>query len=171
MRGRGGFNRGGGGGDFHRGGGGGRGGRGGFNRERGGGRDFSNSKQIEIGVFDHKTELGTVVYKLSSSNGNVPLTQTFLFDSRGNQIGKIADVYGPLTEVYLNAQFDDPKYADKVKEGDKVYAPEDRCRPEEFFTSDQTAAKRGGGGRGGRGGGRGGGGRGRGGAPRGRGRF
>ena len=50
-----------------------------------------------------------------------------------------------------------------IKEGDKVYAPEDRLKPESFFVDDAPKPRGGGaGGRGGRGG-PGGGGRGRGG--------
>lgn len=162
--GRGGFNdRGGGRGGF---GGRGGGGRGGGNR---GGRDFDNGPTIEAGTFLRLCN-GTAVYKLSSPNNVVPLTQTFLFDKNNNKVGKVADVFGPLTDVYFNCEPFDKSFLNGLKEGDKIFAPQDRLKAESFFVED-AAPKRGGRGGGGRGG-RGGGGRGgRGGRGGGRGRF
>lgn len=160
MRGRGSASpRGGRGGNFggRGGGGGGRGGgRGGFH----GRDDRPRSENIEAGIFVRKSN-GTGVFKLSTSNGNVPLTQTYLFDSHNNQVGKIQDVFGPLDDVYFNLAPEDPKYLDTLKEGDKIFCPSDRCHEEAFYINDQPT-KRGGRG-GGRGGQRGGGGGGRGG--------
>ena len=165
MRGgRGGFNKNAGGrGGGNRGGfGGGRGGGGRFDK---GGRNFDNGNQVEVGTFHHLAN-GTAVYALSTKDGHVPLTQTFLFNDRKEKVGKIGDVYGPLTEVYFNCVPEDEKFLNGLKEGDKIYAPEDRLKPESFFVDDAPKPRgggrggarggRGGGGRGGRGGGRGG---------------
>ena len=102
MRGgRGGFNknsgggRGGGRGGF---GGGRGGGRGGFDK---GGRNYDNGNIVEVGVFHHLSK-DCAVFTLTSKDHLVPLTQTFLFNERKEKIGKIGDVYGPLTDVYFN---------------------------------------------------------------------
>ena len=163
-------------GGFNKNAGGGRGGgnRGNFNGNRGnnrnfdrGGRNFDNSNQVEVGKFHHLAN-GTAVYELSSKDNLVPLTQTFLFNERKEKVGKIGDVYGPLTEVYFNCVPEDEKFLNGLKAGDKIYCPEDRLHPESFFVDDAPKSARGGGrgGRGGRGGGRGRGGGGRGGGRR-----
>lgn len=161
MSGRGGFNNRGRGSFNNRGGGGANRG-----RQGGGGRRFeddSNVQTVECGTFDSRCG-ESAIFKLSTSDGVVPLTQTFLYDDKKNKIGKIKDVFGPMDKVYFEMGPLDDKSSipQNLKEGSKVYAPENRLHPPSFYTDDQP--KRGGGGRGGRGGGgrggRGGGGRG-----------
>ena len=155
-RGRGGFNN-----NRGRGGYNDRGGRGGYNNNNNSRgnfkRDFAPSGPVvEIGKFSYLCR-DTAVYKLTSKE--VPLTQTFLFDSKNNKLGKIADVFGPLDNVFFNLEPNEKSFLNSLKEGDKIYAPNDRLRSESFFLDDSTGKKpRGGsrGGRGGRGGNRGG---------------
>lgn len=173
MRGKGNFNRGG------RGGGGGQGG----NRGRGGGNrqgnyrrndDDANVQTQECGIFDYLCN-GSAVFKLCSADKVVPLTQTFLYDSNNNKIGKIKDVFGPMDNVYFEMEPNEG-VLQNMKAGTKVYAPVNRLHPQSFYTDEQQPKRGGGrgGGRGGRGGGgrggRGGGGGGRGGFRGGRGR-
>ena len=154
--------RGGGRGNF----GGNRGGRGGFGGGRGGnfggrggrggdrgGRGFDNGPTKEVGKFVYLAN-DTAVYKLSSADKSVPLTQTFLFDAQSTKVGKVGDVFGPLTDVYFNCVPEDKNFLKGLKEGDKIFAPQDRMKSESFFLEDQP--KRGGGGRGGARGGHGG---------------
>jgi H/ACA ribonucleoprotein complex subunit 1 len=97
------------------------------------------------------------VYRLTSEHGIVPLTQTFLFDACGQQVGRVKDVFGPMGDVYFSMEPDNPELLQALNEGDKVFAPRDRLRSEDFFLNDAPMGRRGGSrGRGPRGGGRGG---------------
>ena len=171
-------------GNFH--GAGGNRGRGGGNRQGGYRRndDDANVQTQECGIYDSICN-GTPIFKLCTSDNVVPLTQTFLYDSNNNKLGKIKDVFGPLDNVYFQMEPNEG-VLQSIKAGTKVYAPVNRCKPQAFYLEDQQPKRggggggrgggrggrggRGGGGRGGGAGGRGGGGGGRGGFGRGRGR-
>ena len=128
------------------------GGRGNFGRR--GDRDDSNVKTVECGSFVKLCQ-GDAIFKISTADNTIPFTKTFLYDSKKNKVGTVKDVFGPLDDVSFVLQANDPNFAKNLKVGDKIYAPEDRLRNEEFFCADQNSRKGKGGKRGGGAGGRG----------------
>ncbi|XP_053559519.1 H/ACA ribonucleoprotein complex subunit 1 [Bombina bombina] len=180
FRGRGGFNRGGGGRGGGRGGGGGfrggfgqGGGRGGFGR--GGGRGGFNrggydqgppETVVEVGEFMHPCE-DDVVCKCTTDENKVPYFNAPIYLNNKEQIGKVDEIFGQLRGFYFSVKLSDNMKASSFKKLQKFYIDPMKLLPLQRFLPRPPGEKgppRGrGGGRGGgfgrgRGGGRGGGG-------------
>ncbi|KAA6393499.1 MAG: putative H/ACA ribonucleoprotein complex subunit 1 [Streblomastix strix] len=140
--GRGNFRGGRGGGGF-----GGRGG-GGFGGRQSYGYDQPQGELIEMGEFTHSCE-GDLVCKVT--NGRVPFTNGFIFNSSKAQIGKVDEVLGPLNEIYFSVKTDTGVDAASFKVGDKFFMDSYKMKDKEQFLQKPTASR----GRGGRGGSRG----------------
>eukprot|EP00762_Andalucia_godoyi_P005038 ANDGO_01393.mRNA.1 H/ACA ribonucleoprotein complex subunit 1 len=165
-------------GDFRGGRGGGfgapRGGRGGFGGGRGGGfrggfggggggyggaPEGPPAEVRELGVFLHACE-GELVCR--STINMVPYFNAFIFAENKAQIGKVAEVFGPMNDVHFSIKASEGVVASSFKEGTKIFISSDKLLPMERFIpkpkslADQNQPKRGGrggAGRGGRGGG------------------
>eukprot|EP01137_Pigoraptor_chileana_P034266 Opistho-2@26563 len=136
-RGGGGF-RGGRGGSF---GGGGRGGsfggggRGGFGGGRGG---FNRSQEfqgppdsvLEIGVFQHPCE-GEMVCK--STNEKIPYFNAPIYLENKTQIGKIEEIFGPLTDVHFTVKLQTGMVATSFTANQKVFIAPDKLLPLDRF--------------------------------------
>ncbi|KAM8939430.1 H/ACA ribonucleoprotein complex subunit 1 [Pelodytes ibericus] len=195
FRGRGGFNRGGGGGGGSwggRGGGGGRGGygqgggRGGFGRGGGrggfrGGYDQGPPESVVVvGEFMHPCE-DELVCKCTTDESRVPYFNAPIYLENKEQIGKVDEIFGQLRDFYFSVKLSDNMKASSFKKLQKFFIDPAKLLPLQRFLPRPPGEKgpprggRGGGrgfggGRGGRGGGRGfGGGRGGGGFRGGRG--
>lgn len=93
------------------------------------------------------------------TNTMVPYFNAGIYKENKAKIGKVEEVFGPITKIYFTIKPDTGVNASSFGVGDKVYIGTDKLLPLSRFTNE---GKKGGGG-GGRGGGRG--------APAGRGGF
>ncbi|XP_071494168.1 H/ACA ribonucleoprotein complex subunit 1-like [Diadema antillarum] len=176
-RGGGGGFRGGGGGGYR---GGGRGGFGGRGRGRGGG--FGGGGGYNQGPPEEVTEIGTYMHPCQEelvchgTNEKIPYFNAPIFLENKQQIGKVDEIFGHLTDYFFSVKLSDNMSASSFNKDQKFYIDPYKLLPLQRFLPKPAGAagrvqKRGGarGGRGGRGGGRGFGGRGGGGGFRGRG--
>jgi H/ACA ribonucleoprotein complex subunit 1 len=117
---------------------------------------FSRSLySTEVGSFMHSAE-GEMVCRLT--NAMVPYFNAGIYKENKAKIGKVEEVFGPITKIYFTIKPDTGVNASSFQAGDKVFIGTDKLLPLSRFTNE---GKKGGGG--GRGGGRG--------APAGRGGF
>lgn len=106
----------------------------------------------EAGSFMHSAE-GELVCRLT--NAMVPYFNAGIYMENKAKIGKVEEVFGPVTKIYFTIKPDTGVNAASFKSGDKVFIGTDKLLPLARFTNE--GKKGGGGGRGGAGGGRGGG--------------
>ncbi|XP_063316122.1 H/ACA ribonucleoprotein complex subunit 1 [Pelobates fuscus] len=172
FRGRGGFNRGGGGGGGNwggrgGGGGGGRGGgrggfgrgggRGGFNRggfNRGGYDQGPPESVVVAGEFVHPCEDDAVV-KCTTDENKVPYFNAPIYLENKEQIGKVDEIFGQLRDFYFSVKLSDNMKASSFKKLQKFYIDPAKLLPLQRFLPRPPGEKgppRGRGGRGGRGG-------------------
>jgi rRNA processing protein Gar1 len=129
-----------------------------------------------INVFNYHTEVGAVLHeceselvcKLTEKESKVPHFNAGIYLENKKKIGKVDEIFGPITGVMFTVKPDPGVFAKSFQKNDVVYIGIDKLLPLTRFTN---PGKPTGGGRGpGAGGGRGparGGGRGRGGTGRG----
>eukprot|EP01136_Pigoraptor_vietnamica_P008972 Opistho-1_new@44998 len=156
-----------------RGRGGPRGGGGGFRGGRGGGRGGFGRPQepmgppesvVEMGVFQHPCE-GEMVCK--STNDKIPYFNAPIYLENKTQIGKIEEIFGPMTDVHFTVKLQTGMVATSFNASQKVFIAPDKLLPLERFLPKPPQPKV----KSGRVEKRGGGAGGRGGSPRGRGGF
>jgi H/ACA ribonucleoprotein complex subunit 1 len=151
MRGRGGGDRGGGRGF---GGGGGRG----FGGRGGGGGGFRDEGPpdtvIVLGIFQHACE-GDLIVKHGTDK--VPYFNAPIYLENKSQVGKVDEIFGPVTDALCSVKPSSGIEASSFKNGDKLYINPEKLLPLQRFLPQPKGAGAGrGGGRGaGRGGGRG----------------
>ncbi len=109
----------------------------------------------------HEAE-GEMVCRLT--NAMIPYFNAGVYLENKSKIGKVEEVFGPITRVYFSIKTDTGVLASSFKPDDTVYIGTDKLLPMSRFTSDKKGGRSAGGRGGGRGapGGRGAGGRGRG---------
>ncbi|PFX27032.1 H/ACA ribonucleoprotein complex subunit 1 [Stylophora pistillata] len=105
-------------------GGGGRGGRGGF---RGGGRGGGRGgfQQRDFGPPDHVTELGQVLHTCEGdlvckcTNEKIPYFNAPVYLENKSQIGKVDDIFGPMTDFYFSVKVNTDMKASSFKKDQK----------------------------------------------------
>ena len=120
----------------------------------------------EVGSFMHASE-GELVCRLT--HVMVPYFNAGIYLQNKSKLGKVEEVFGPVTKVYFTVKTDAGVPTGSFKLDDKFFIGSDKLLPMARFTNPSKGGGGGGGGRGrggGRGAGRGGVGRGRGGGGR-----
>ncbi len=72
---------------------------------------------------------------------NVPLLMRSIYLQNKNKIGKVDDVFGPMSKPGLAIKPDEGVKAESFKAGDKLYADPQQTRPTTFFQPRPAAAK------------------------------
>jgi H/ACA ribonucleoprotein complex subunit 1 len=117
----------------------------------------------EVGVFMHSAE-SEMVCRLTHTM--IPYFNAGIYLENKAKVGKVEEVFGPVTKVYFTVKPDTGVNAASFQLDDKVFIGSDKLLPLSRFTNENKRGGGGGGGGRGRGGaGGGGGGRGRGGPP------
>lgn len=73
--------------------------------------------------------------------GNVPLLMRSIYQLNKTRIGKVDDVFGPMSKPGLAIKPDDGVKAESFKSGDKLYADPQQCRDTKFFMPRPVFAK------------------------------
>lgn len=73
--------------------------------------------------------------------GNVPLLMRSIYQANKTKIGKVDDVFGPMSKPGLAIKPDEGVKAESFKAGDKLYADPQQCRDTKFFMPRPVASK------------------------------
>jgi H/ACA ribonucleoprotein complex subunit 1 len=115
---------------------------------------------VEVGQVIHECE-SEMVCKLTQADTKIPYFNANVYLENKKKIGKVDEIFGPITNVMFTVKPDTGIVASSFKAADAVYIGTDKLLPITRFTQPGGGGGRGGGrGRGaagGRGGGRGGG--------------
>lgn len=91
---------------------------------------------------------GEMVCKLT--NAMIPYFNAGIYLENKAKLGKVEEVFGPVTKVYFTIKVDTGVNATSFKLGDKVFIGTDKLLPLSRFTNEgKSGGGRGGGGRGG----------------------
>lgn len=142
----------------------------GANNHRVGSRyDETPSQLVEMGIFQHSCENELVC---KSTNEKIPFFNAPIFLENKTQIGKVEEIFGPITDVHFTIKPVEGTLATSFGVGEKFYIGTEKLLPLERFLPKPPGSQNGGKpqgirkpnsfGRGGQRGGRGGMGRGRG---------
>lgn len=131
-------------------------------RGRGGGRDSFRNKgrQFDQGPPEHVEAVGHFLHACEgdlvckSDHTKVPFFNAPLYLENKQRIGKVDDIFGPMTDYYFSVKLDDNMKASSFASDQKLFIDPYKLLPLERFLPNQPNQSRG------RGGARGGGGRG-----------
>lgn len=88
--------------------------------------------------FSHACE-GMLICHVTGSN--VPLLMRSIYLQNKNKIGKVDDVFGPMSKPGLAIKPDEGVKAESFKAGDKLYADPQQTRPTTFFQPRPAASR------------------------------
>jgi H/ACA ribonucleoprotein complex subunit 1 len=91
-----------------------------------------------VAEFSHACE-GMLICNVVG--GNVPLLMRSIYLQNKNKIGKVDDVFGPMSKPGLAIKPDDGVKAESFKAGDKLYADPQQTRQTSFFQPRPAASK------------------------------
>ena len=91
-----------------------------------------------VAEFSHACE-GLLICNVVG--GNVPLLMRSIYLQNKNKIGKVDDVFGPMSKPGLAIKPDEGVKAESFKAGDKLYADPQQTRDTKFFMPRPTFAK------------------------------
>lgn len=108
-------------------------------------------KALQIGFDQGPPEYVEVIAEVSHAcegliicnviGGNVPLLMRSIYQQNKTKIGKVDDVFGPMSKPGLAIKPDEGVKAESFKAGDKLYADPQQCRATQFFQPRPAAAK------------------------------
>ena len=91
-----------------------------------------------VAQFSHACE-GLLICNVVG--GNVPLLMRSIYLQNKNKIGKVDDVFGPMSKPGLAIKPDEGVKAESFKAGDMLYADPQQTRDTKFFMPRPAAAK------------------------------
>ena len=84
----------------------------------------------QVAEFSHACEGMLICYIITD---NVPLLMRNIYLMNKSKVGKVDDVFGPMSKAGIAIKPDEGVKAESFKAGDKLYADPSQCRGTKFF--------------------------------------